>query len=201
MAIPVWPPGGEVHLLVRTVVSAGRFAILDASATASASATDSSPSNNWSEATYPVAGTSMRPKADVGISVGAGPLGQTSGGFPAILSQNGRANFFVSAINAGPDWADGARVVVPPGLPKESVGCMPSGGALCPSGAITGAQLEAGIAIPILPPGGRVNFQIFARVTPGVYAAMTASVTPPASLDDPRADNNNGSIGFQVVAP
>jgi hypothetical protein len=30
---------------------------------------------------------------------------------------------------------------------------------------------------------------------------MTASVTPPASLDDPRADNNNGSIGFPVVAP
>jgi hypothetical protein len=206
--ISVWPAGGEVHLLVATDVRSkvGGSAVLDAVATPSANATDPSPSDNVVEATYPVAATSARPKADLGIGVAAA-IRQTSNG-PALQVQNGQATFLVVVQNSGPDWADGARVVVPSGSPKYAVNCTASQGAVCPSGGITGAQIEAGVGIPIFPSGGRVEFHIRVGVPepgpvglPPVIVGMSATVTPPSSTDDTRSDNNSGSITFPVVAP
>ena len=192
IAIPKWPTGGEVHFLVRTDVisKAGGQAILDASAAAAAGAADPSPSNNFVEATYGVTASSVRPRADLAVTLGL-PLF-------TIPGQNDRGNYGVTVTNRGPDSANGAQVVVPPGLTKYTVNCMATNGAICPSGT-TIAQIESGVVIPFWPTGGTVQFSGIMAVAPsGVTQTLTASLSAvartPASIDDPQPDNNNASV-------
>ena len=196
IAIPRWPIGGEVHFLVRTDVisKAGGQAILDASAAAAAGAADPSSSNNFVEATYGVTASSVRPRADLAVTVSL-PLF-------TIPGQNDRGSYAVTVTNRGPDSANGAQVVVPPGLTKYTVNCMSTNGAICPSGT-TIAQIESGVVIPFWPTGGTVQFSGIMAVAPsGLTQTLTASLSAvartTASVDDPQPDNNNAKASTIV---
>ena len=78
--------------------------------------------------------------------------------------------YTITVTNDGPSAADGAVVsddwTAVPGLDCSAgpLSCTGSGGAQCP-GAVTTAQLQAGVAIPALPNAGVVTFALTCEVT------------------------------------
>jgi uncharacterized repeat protein (TIGR01451 family) len=101
--------------------------------------------------------------------------------------------YTIVVSNLGPQAADAAILVDPlvPGLNKTSVTCGgATGGAQCPASP-TIAQLQSGIAIPVLPLNGSVTFTVVALVTAGGgTVSNSASITPPAGITDPNTGDN-----------
>jgi uncharacterized repeat protein (TIGR01451 family) len=82
----------------------------------------------------------------------------------ATASSGGTNNYVVTLSNAGPDAANGAIVTDTAGAgltcPAASpVTCAVTGaGAVCPAGALTFANLTAGLTVPTLPANGALTF-------------------------------------------
>src|SRR6185369_1883899 len=98
--------------------------------------------------------------------------------------------------------ANGAVVTDPavPNFAVSGVSCgIASGGAVCPVSP-TVPQLQAGLAIPVLPSGGRVTLTLtgFASAS---GANNNTTVAAPADVTDPVPGNNSSSAGTTIVSP
>jgi hypothetical protein len=133
-------------------------------------------------------------------------LGVTKSDGAASVQSGATTTYTIVVSNAGPQAGDGAILSDPAvtGLSKTSVSCgSASGGAQCPTSP-TVAQLQSGIAIPLLPANGSVTFTVVATVTaPSGTVANTASVAAPVGTTDPNAANNQAtdSDTVQPIAP
>ncbi|HEY0231420.1 MAG TPA: hypothetical protein VGC55_09220 [Dokdonella sp.] len=156
-------------------------------ATTTSTTTDPDPTNNSSTVTTPLA-----PEADL-VVLKTGP---------ATVSTTGAISYTVVVSNNGPSDADGALFSdpLPAGIGAVSASCAaPGGGAVCGPVAVAGTVVTS--TITTLPAGGSVTFTI-SGIAPGAPATLTntASVQPPAGVDDPNPANNSSSVDTAVVA-
>jgi uncharacterized repeat protein (TIGR01451 family) len=133
-------------------------------------------------------------------------LGVTKSNGAASVQSGAATTYTIVVSNAGPQAADGAILSDPAatGLSKVSVSCgSASGGAQCPTSP-TVAQLQSGIAIPLLPANGSVSFTVIATVTAASgIVSNTASIAAPVGTSDPNAGNNQAtdSDTVQPISP
>jgi hypothetical protein len=95
--------------------------------------------------------------------------------------------YTLTAVNEGPDGVAGAVIddVFPPSVAGVTWQCAAAGGATCTASG-SGAVHD----LVDLPPGGRVTYT--ATGTAATAGARSATVTPPAGVEDPDPDDNSG---------
>ncbi|RMX05947.1 DUF11 domain-containing protein [Corticibacter populi] len=83
----------------------------------------------------------------------------------AAVGSGGEVTYTIQVTNDGPYAADGAVVTDPEinGLNCTEAACSPGSGAACPA-SLTVAQLQAGVAIPVLPVGGEIDITLTCTV-------------------------------------
>lgn len=92
---------------------------------------------------------------------------------------NTTTSYSIVVTNSGPDGAVTTTISDPaaPGLAKQSVSCVASGGAVCPS-PLSVSTLEAGtMIIPAIPLNSTLSFSVVATVTAGGSGTTTTTVT------------------------
>jgi len=127
-------------------------------------------------------------------------LTKSNGG--STVNAGGTTTYTIVAANAGPQAADDAILSDPAvaGLNKTGISCSASGGAQCPNSP-TVAQLQSGIAIPLLPANGSVSFSVTAAVTAANgTVSNTATIATPLGTIDPNTGNNQ-AIDTDTVVP
>jgi uncharacterized repeat protein (TIGR01451 family) len=184
LAIPTLPSGGSVTFTVLATVTAASGSVSNtASVAAPAGVTDSNGANNQATDTD-----------NVSVVASSADLAVTKTNGASTLTSGTVTTYTIVVSNAGPQAADGAVVTdaAVAGLSKISVGCgNATSGAQCPSNP-TVAQLQAGLAIPALPAGGSVTFTVVTSVTATKGSVSnSASVAPPAGVNDPNGGNNS----------
>jgi uncharacterized protein DUF11 len=133
-------------------------------------------------------------------------LAGTGGTTAAIQSwpANANAQYVAQIRNQGLAAASGTTVSIPAssGLAKTSVTCLSTNGAQCPPG-LSVSQIESGVAVPVLPSGGSVQFTIVTRVNGAVgsQASMTVTAAPPANTSDTNPANNSATASYPIAAP
>ena len=186
LAIPTLPSGGSVTFTVQATVTAASGTVANtASVAAPAGVTDPILTDNQATDTDTVAAVASN--ADLGVT--------KSNGVSSVLS-GATTSYTIVVSNAGPQAADGAILSDPAvtGLSKTSVSCgSASGGAQCPTSP-TIAQLQSGVAIPLLPANGSVTFTVVATVTAASgTVSNSASIAPPVGTTDPSPANNQAT--------
>ncbi len=110
----------------------------------------------------------------VRICYGIADLSVTKTDGVATRISNTTTTYTINVANAGPNSADGAifQDVVGSGLACNTPSvCTATGGAQCPGGVVNGvanvplANIVAGVAIPTLPNGGNLSFDVVCTVT------------------------------------
>jgi uncharacterized repeat protein (TIGR01451 family) len=125
---------------------------------------------------------------------------------PSKVAPGGAVVFTVVATNAGPDAANGAVVadnILSNYLDATSATVVTvtyAGGAAGPATTTVGA-LATGVAITTFPMGGVATFSIPTTVkadAPAAQIVNTASVRPPAGVEDTKPGNNNSAAVVDV---
>jgi LPXTG-site transpeptidase (sortase) family protein len=186
------PAGQSITYTINATALSSATGNLVNSATAALSAvTDPTPLNNSS--------------SDIDTPVYSADLEVTKTDGITNINGGGSTIYTVIVTNHGPSDADNTLFTdqAIAGLNVTNVTCgNPSGGAVCPIAGNTTVTLMqgAGIAIPTLPSGGSVTFTVNATVT-AVNGALanTATVSPPAGVNDPGQFSNNATDTDNVV--
>jgi uncharacterized repeat protein (TIGR01451 family) len=103
--------------------------------------------------------------------------------------------------NNGPD--NSAGTIIKDTLPVSAtspaiVSCTAAGGAVCPSPAITVAQLQAGYTLNSFPNGGSLAYKVTVKAaTKGIYN-NTATINPVIATQDTNTANNSASAETKV---
>ncbi len=183
------PAGATLTYTVLAAISSSAIGTLSntASVGAPGGATDTNPGDNSATDSDTLSGGRGAPMADIAVTKTDGVTSVTAGG--ATI-------YTIVVSNPGPQAAGGAVLTDPvaAGLAKTGVTCgNATGGAQCPISP-TIAQLESGIAIPVLPSGGSVTFTVAANVTAtGGTVSNSASVAAPSGVTDPNSANDQAS--------
>jgi len=121
---------------------------------------------------------------------------------PPSVASNGAVSYTLVVTNNGPTAANGA-VVTDPAVANfiaGTVSCgLDTGGAVCPVSP-TVAQLQAGLAIPILPSGGSVTLMVSGVAGVSGAIANVATVAPPAAVTDPASGNNRSTANTTIAS-
>jgi uncharacterized repeat protein (TIGR01451 family) len=182
------PAASTVRYTVTATVDAGASGTIANTAfvTLPGVVVDPTPSNNTSTDTTIVAGV-----ADLSIV-------KTNGSSTVVPGT--RTNYTITATNAGPSNALGARIVdVPPAsLTGVAWSCSASGGAVCSSASGTGS-VDLSADIPV---GGSISVDVGADVSAGASGqlANTATISPAAGTTDPEMADNQ-STDTDTVTP
>jgi uncharacterized repeat protein (TIGR01451 family) len=123
---------------------------------------------------------------------------------PAVVSAGGAITYALTVSNAGPGAVNGATVtdVVPGQVSSLAITCgAPLGGADCGPAtnfSFSGNVLNAQIAS--LPSGGSVVLTISGTVSNAASGSFTntATVNPPATVNDPNPANNSSTVNTTV---
>lgn len=121
---------------------------------------------------------------------------------PATASVESSFAYSVVVTNTGPDAADGATLTaIPPGASTHlAASCtVSSGGATCPS-SIAVSPGGISTAVPSLPTGGSITLTITGTFANALAVSVTATVSPPSGVADPRPDSNR-SVTNTTLAP
>ena len=186
-ALVTLPAGTHATFTVSGTVPTGTTAALVNTATVTPPAGVSDPvlGNNSATSTL---GTTV---ADVAIA--------KSG--PASVGSNGAPSYTLVVTNHGPAAANGAVVTDPAvaNFNATTVSCGTAiGGAVCPASP-TVPQLQAGLAIPVLPSGGSVTLTVSGTAAVSGTIANVATVAPPAGVTDPTPGNNSSTANTSIV--
>lgn len=132
--------------------------------------------------------------ADLQLAIAA-PISQALPGSAVVYT--------IIVSNAGPDAANGARLVLnpPAALTGTAWQCMPSGStATCPA-AGNGSGTGAISALMNLPAGTHLRYDLSAAINAPVGSSVvtTASVQSPAGLTDPNPANNSATHQIQMI--
>lgn len=176
MDIGTIPAGGALDFTVSATVANG----INGTVTNTMQATADADSNRGDNA-FTAQATVVTPQAGVFVT-GTGPAGTVAGG--------GTATFAMTVSNAGPDAATGINIVnaVGSNLTFVDVRCTASGGGTCP------AALGPVMAVPTLPAGGALRFDVDAVVANGTSGLLTNTLTANASNDPDRSDNSATAV-------
>jgi uncharacterized repeat protein (TIGR01451 family) len=115
------------------------------------------------------------------------------------VAANGTITYRIVAINNGPDAANGARIVdnLPSVLTGASWTCAGSAGATCAAGSGTG---NINTTVATFPNGGFVTIDVTATAPASGTFQNSATITPPAGVQDPNTtDNVGGPVITQVI--
>jgi uncharacterized repeat protein (TIGR01451 family) len=150
--------------------------------------TDPMPLNNTSTVNTTVTAT---PPTIANLAISK--IGATS------VAANGTITYRIVAINNGPDAANGARIVdnLPSVLTGASWTCAGSAGATCAAGSGTG---NINTTVATFPNGGFVTIDVTATAPASGTFQNSATITPPAGVQDPNTtDNVGGPVITQVI--
>ncbi|MBI1761244.1 MAG: DUF11 domain-containing protein, partial [Acidobacteria bacterium] len=145
---------------------------------------DPTPGNNSASDT-----DTITPVADLSITKTDGVTSVNAGG---------TTTYTLVISNAGPSTATGALLTDPAvtNLSVTNVSCTGgTGGAACPGGGVTVANLQgSGISLN-LPSGGSLTFTVTATVAGSATGSITntATISAPAGTSDPTPGNNSAS--------
>jgi uncharacterized repeat protein (TIGR01451 family) len=191
LVIPTLPSGGSVTLTVTGTAGASGSITNVATVAPPVGISDPVPGNNSSTASTVI--TAVSTEADLAIAKGG----------PTRVVSNGVLVYTLVVRNNGPASANGAVVTDPavPNFAVSGVSCgMASGGAVCPVSP-TVPQLQAGLAIPVLPSGGSVTLTLTGFASASGAINNIATVTAPVDVTDPVPGNNSSSAGTTIVSP
>jgi len=150
---------------------------------ASTSTTDPATGNNQATASSQVSGSSGG-IADLAVAISNGATTVVPGS---------STTYVISVSNAGPNAANGTRVVdaFPADITGVSWTCAASGGAVCSAASGTG---DIGSLVD-LPAGGSVMFTATGQISPSATGTLSnsASAVLPAGVSDPTSNNNTDS--------
>jgi hypothetical protein len=144
-------------------------------------------------------GTGGSADVSVGVNLRAIP--------PYVAPANGKVLYDLAIWNNGPSAVAGAllKVTAAAGFSNwTNFVCFSSqgpAGVPCPSG-IAAATIQSGLALPNLPPnsGFKLWFDGAVPDTVGSNLSVTATVTPPAGVMDPKAADNSFTLAIPIVA-
>lgn len=176
MEIDSIPAGGALDFSVSATVAGGINGTVTNTMQATADADGDRGDNSFT-----AQATVVTPQAGVFVT-GTGPADTIPGG--------GTATFAMTVSNAGPDAATGINIVnaVGTNLSFTAVRCSASGGATCP------AALGPVMAVPSLPSGAALRFDVDAVVAAGTSGLLTNTLTASASNDPDRNDNSATAV-------
>ena len=117
------------------------------------------------------------------------------------MESNGALSYTSVVTNHGPAAANGAAVTDPAvaNFNASTVSCGTAiGWAACPASP-TVPQLQAGLAIPVLPSGGSVTLTLSGTAAVSGAIANVATVAPPAGVTDPTPGNNSSTANTSII--
>jgi uncharacterized repeat protein (TIGR01451 family) len=190
VAIPALPSGGQVTLMVSGIAPATAQNLSNtANVAAPPGITDPVAGNNTSTATTAVI-ASVPQQADL-VAIKTGP---------ASVNAGGTVTYTVIVTNNGPVAANGAVFAdnVPAAVTGVTTTCAAVNGAVCP--AVTAGNAIS-VTIPTLPAGAELRFTISGTAPQSGSFSNSATITPPAGVNDPVQSNNTGGpVITQVLA-
>ncbi|PUA79781.1 DUF11 domain-containing protein [Nocardioides currus] len=175
---PVLPNGADALVRIRVLVAAGRTAPVSNTGSVT-SASDTTPGNNSSTITTPVA-----PRSDLQIIKLASD---------AQIAAGEGVTFTLTVVNNGPSAA--SAVTVADTLPG---GLVPAT-ATTPTGSCTVAAQQVDCALGTLQPGAAVTITVVAGSPPAAATGpRTNTATVASSTTDPTPDNNSSSATVTI---
>jgi large repetitive protein len=190
IVIPTLPSGGQITLMVSgTAPSAPQSITNTASVAVPVGITDPAAGNNTSSAATNVVSTPPQQADLAAIKTG-----------PATVNAGGAIAYTVLIGNNGPAAANAAAFMdnVPSVITSVTTNCTARNGAVCPA---VPAGNAINVEIPTLPAGGELTFTISGTAPQSGSFSNSATIAPPAGVNDPVQSNNTGGpVITQILA-
>ncbi|MEO7432027.1 MAG: hypothetical protein ABIR62_08380 [Dokdonella sp.] len=146
--------------------------------------------------------TDNQSSAQTGVGAGSADVSIVKSG-PATVAAGASISYQLAIVNNGPSPANGATYTdnVPSGITAISASCGgASGGASCSTQPVVTGNTVSG-TVGSLPSGGGVVITITGTAGTGpLTLTNTASIDPPAGVNDPDTDNNSSTVTTAIGA-